>query len=226
MAERDRQWVDMSYSGISVGSSFPVSQRPIRVYPIAAMSRKNKGSAYPQMLDAITIILSNHEGENGLIHTVSYDLNTYLFDHLIQKHTNLITYRSSSDRQQKIDQFIYTVEPTVMLAPSLDRGIDLPDNTCRFIVICKIPFPSLGTKQVSARLYSKGGQLWYNVRTIRSLVQMTGRGMRNENDYCVSYVLDKQFVTLIWRRNKHLLPDWWKAALAMNSGVLTRKEKV
>lgn len=99
-------------------------------------------------------------------------------------------------------------EGHLLIAPSMDRGVDLPDDQCRVIVIAKVPYPYLGDRQVSARLYSKGGQVWYNVQTVRSIVQMTGRGVRHSEDWCVGYILDSQFREL-WGRARGLFPKWW-----------------
>jgi Rad3-related DNA helicase len=94
----------------------------------------------------------------------------------------------------------------------LDRGVDLPDEQCRVVIIAKVPYPYLGDRQVNARLHSKGGQVWYNVQTVRSIVQMTGRGVRHEDDWCVSYIIDSQFNNL-WSRGRGLFPLWWKEAM-------------
>lgn len=213
----------MNWAGISVNTSFPPTRRPIYVYPIASVTRKNQANAYPQIASAVQTIIGRHRGSKGLVHTVSYDFNNYLVQSVRGTPSiNPFTYASSESKQRAIDSFLYQPslqQSSVLFAPSLDRGIDLPQTDCRFIIICKLPFPNLGTKQVSARLHSKGGQLWYNVRTIRSLVQMTGRGMRSADDFCESYILDASFIDLM-RRNKHLLPQWWKDALVMDRGKL------
>jgi Rad3-related DNA helicase len=185
------------------------------------MSRKEQEVAYPQIAQAVGKILSLHPESKILVHTVSYALNKYLGDYLRStgEFLRVVSYNTSGDKQKAIDTYLYT-PGSVLLAPSLDRGIDLPDDDCRVIIVCKIPFPSLGDKQISTRLHSKGGQSWYSVRTIRSLVQMTGRGMRHQDDMCESYILDSNFIELVWRKNKHLLPDWWKSALVWDKGVL------
>jgi Rad3-related DNA helicase len=70
----------------------------------------------------------------------------------------------------------------------------------------------LGDQQVSARLHTRGGQQWYNVQAVRSLIQMTGRGVRSADDWCTSYILDSSYYKLA-KGNKHLLPGWWREAL-------------
>lgn len=210
----------MKWVGFTTPSTFPTTRRPIRIHPVAVVSRKNIPIAYPALTAAVTAIISKHPGEKGLIHTVSYDLNNHLLKTISTRNRNIYSYSSSSEKDNSVRNFRKNPSGAVILAPSLDRGIDLPNDECRYIVICKLPFPNLGTKQVSARLHTKGGQLWYNVKTVRSLVQMTGRGMRAHDDYCTSYILDKQFLDIIWRRSKNLLPQWWKDALVWNAGPL------
>jgi Rad3-related DNA helicase len=185
------------------------------------MSRRNEESARPLIASAVAKVAEKHLADRMLIHTVSYSLNTFVEDALRQTDQlfRIVTYHSAAEKQRAIDTYRST-DGAILLAPSLDRGIDLPEDDCRVIVICKVPFPSLGDKQVSARTYSKGGQQWYAVRTVRSLVQMTGRGMRSADDYCESYILDKAFVENIWRRHRNLIPKWWADALVWDRGIL------
>ena len=51
------------------------------------------------------------------------------------------------------------------------------------------------------------------MQTVRSLVQMTGRAMRHEDDTCEIYIIDAQFMENVWKKSKHLLPEWWKEAI-------------
>jgi ATP-dependent DNA helicase DinG len=210
-----------TWGGINVPSTFDPARRPIYIHPIAAMSKKNEDHARPLIAEAIGKVAARHPNDRILVHTVSYSLNTYVEDYLRQSNSlyRVVSYHSASEKQRAIDTYLAS-DGAIFLAPSLDRGIDLPQDDCRVIVVCKVPFPSLGDKQVSARLHSKGGQQWYTVRTIRSLVQMTGRGMRSQDDTCESYILDKAFTEQMWRRHRHLLPKWWTDALVWNRGVL------
>jgi ATP-dependent DNA helicase DinG len=210
-----------SWGGVSVPSTFDPARRPIYVHPIVAVTRKNEEHARPLISQAVEKVASLHPNDRILVHTVSYSLNAYVEDQLRQTDQlfRIVTYHTAGEKQRAIDRYIHT-PASILLAPSLDRGIDLPDDDCRVIVVCKVPFPSLGDKQISARIHSKGGNVWYAVRTIRSLVQMTGRGMRSSDDFCESYILDKSFLENIWRRHRNLIPKWWADALVWNRGVL------
>ena len=79
--------------------------------------------------------------------------------------------------------------------------------------MAKVPFPYLGDPQVSKRMHMPGGKQWYAVQTVRTIVQMTGRGVRSKDDWCATYVLDSQFGSNIYKRHKRLFPEWWREAV-------------
>lgn len=99
------------------------------------------------------------------------------------------------------------------MACSADRGVDLPDDYCRLIVVAKVPFPNLGDRMVSMRLHMGDGQTWYTVETVRSVVQMAGRGVRHKDDYCRTVILDSQFRDGLWSRGAALFPRWFREAV-------------
>ena len=84
-------------------------------------------------------------------------------------------------------------------------------------MVAKVPFPALGDRQVSERLRRPGGQVWYGVQVARSLVQMTGRGVRHENDWATTFILDKQFPRWYREAGRKLLPDWWIEAITSDT---------
>jgi Rad3-related DNA helicase len=125
-----------------------------------------------------------------------------------------LTYRNAGEREATLERFLTTPD-AVLLAPSFERGVDLPEEACEIIIIAKVPYPYLGDKQIAAKLYSKGGKTWYAVQTIRAIVQMCGRGMRSTDDWCDTYILDAQFKKL-WRDHGRLFPQWFREAVALS----------
>lgn len=212
----DLGW-DEPFELVSMGSTFPVDNRQVKFIGSANMSKRaveeSVGGELEKMGDAVVRVLNRHEGDRVLIHTVSYDLSKFLQAYLKTRTTRkLFTYDSSFKRESVLRSFKRT-KAGVLIAPSMDRGVDLPDDLCRVVIVAKIPFPNLGDRQINARLRStRGGQTWYNVQTIRSLVQMTGRATRHKDDFSVSYILDSQFRT-VWSKNPRLFPSWWVDAL-------------
>jgi len=204
---------DDEWGYVEVASSFPPERRPIYVEPTASMTYKNKDTSWPKMARKIADIIEEYPNERILIHTVSYAFTEYLQQRM-KANGRAITYRNARERVQALNRFKKS-ERGIMLAPSFERGIDLPYDECRVVIIPKIPYPALKDKQVNARLYQPGGKGWYILETARSLIQMTGRAMRFEDDECEIYLLDTQFTEQIWKRYRHMLPGWWKAAVRM-----------
>ena len=153
--------------------------------------------------------MRDHPNDRILVHTVSYALTRFLAGELDP--TRVLYYEQSSQRDSALAQF-REIPAAVLLAPSFERGVDLPDDDCRVIIVGKVMYPNLGDKQVNARLYSPGGQQWYCMLTVRSLVQSTGRAMRHEDDMCTTYILDRQFANL-WSKARGMVPKWWADAI-------------
>jgi len=209
---RDDEW-----EVVHVNSTFPPENRPVIVKPVASMTMKSKDTAWPQMADAVTDIIDENPGVRILIHTVSYHLTSFLIEHIdstTRNRDSIMSYTDAKMREGVLKRFLGR-DDSVLLAPSFERGIDLPEEDCQVIVIAKVPYPYLGDKQINARMRAKGGQSWYAVQTIRSIVQMTGRGMRSRTDWCDTYILDAQFKRL-YRENKRLFPKWWREALVLS----------
>lgn len=211
--------LERNWGVVSVPSTFAPARRPVYVSPVTEMRMGNKDEAYPKMAMGVNEILKRHPTDRILVHTVSYGLSGYLETELLDPTSRVFSYQAAAGREKAIQRLRET-ENGVLLGASLDRGVDLPDDACRVIVICKIPFLNLGDKQIAARLYGPGGQLWYNVATVRTLVQMCGRGMRSEDDHCTTYILDSQFLDKVYRKNKSLLPKWWQAALKFDVNLM------
>jgi ATP-dependent DNA helicase DinG len=196
---------------VQVPMTFPRENRPIKIIPVAEMSRKNKDEAWPKMAKTIKAIAEKHLDDRILVHSVSYDLTRYLVDFLPPD--RVVTYTSAAEREPALQRYL-SKPGSILVAPSMDRGVDLPGDACRVQVICKLPFPYLGDKQISTRLYStKGGQTWYLIQCIRSFVQMTGRGVRNETDFAVTYILDKAFQNNLYKKGRRLLPKYLDEAI-------------
>lgn len=200
---------------VSVPMMFPVENRQIEVVPLANMTNKEKEAEWPKMVQGISNICAWYPNDRILVHTVSYAFTEYLMKNTTREVRNrAVTYRTGKDRDSALERFRRT-PGAILVAPSMDRGIDLKGDECRVVIVAKVPFPNLGDRQVGSRLRGSGGQAWYSVQTIRKLVQMTGRGVRSEDDYCNIYILDAQFLRKIWNKTKMLLPGWWRESVVI-----------
>lgn len=92
----------------------------------------------------------------------------------------------------------------VLISPSLYEGIDLPEDHCRFQVLVKAPFASLGDRRMKHILdnYPR----IYELMTLLKIVQGAGRGVRTATDWCVTYALDANIARL-WRSPDNVWKD-------------------
>lgn len=202
---------------IDAPSVFPAEKRLIYYQPAANMNHNSKDAEFPNLVAAFDQILTQHPRQKGLGHCVSFS-NCDQIKKLSKYPERLITHREG-DRTSQLHRFMESSAPLVLLSPSMERGVDLPYDYCRFIVIAKVPFPYLKDPQVNARLHrsKSSGQAWFDATTARRIVQATGRGMRAADDYCVSYILDSAFGDF-YQRNTAMFPKWWRETLIMPKG--------
>jgi Rad3-related DNA helicase len=90
------------------------------------------------------------------------------------------------------------------------EGISLNDDISRFTIIPKVLYPNLMDKVVNARMKEK--PLDYQMQTITTIIQASGRSTRSEKDYSFTYILDSNFSSLYPRVSKHI-PKYFKESL-------------
>lgn len=173
------------------------------------MSKNRIKKTAPKTIPILKEILEKHKDEKGLIHTNSYKCQHFINNNLIN--SRLISH-NSDNRERILNYFEKDENPLVLVSPSMSEGVDLPYDKCRFQVIYKIPFPYLGDKQINMR--RKTDQKWYAYKTVMTLMQAYGRGMRAEDDYCYTYILDSD-INMVLKSPiyRSLVPDFFKEAL-------------
>ena len=149
------------------------------------------------------MILDKHKDEKGIIHTVSGSCRDYLIDNL---ESDRLIGHDVSNRAEQLEKFKKSDKPLVLISPSMNEGVDLPGDLCRFQIIYKIPYPDLADKQI--RLRANADEDWYDYKTALSLIQTYGRGMRFKDDYCITYCIDSRIPEFI--ASNSFLPDWFK----------------
>ena len=189
---------------------FPLHHRPIYYNPVVNLTRRTMDTELPKLARAIMDIMNAYPKDKILVHTTSFSIRDYLLRTLPTQ--NRLTSHNTANREQMLSHFKRSRAPLVMLSPSFDRGVDLRDDFCRCVIICKVPYISMGDPQVKARMKLPGGDRWYLLKAIQSIIQMSGRGVRSELDYCDTYILDRQFGSLRQRMGK-AFPSWWLSAL-------------
>jgi Rad3-related DNA helicase len=200
---------DVEY--IEMPCLFPKQNRPI--YDVSGkvgrINYSTMPTVKPKIKTYVSRILEKHKNERGIIHTQSYDLANYLYDEL--KDDRLFIPKGIG-RETEIERFLNDDEFSngVLLSPSLTEGIDLNGDLGRFCVVCKAPFASLGDPFVKRR--SEIDPQWYQIETLRKLIQSCGRVTRSETDTSVTYILDPAVAYLL-KRNVQYVPNWFYDAI-------------
>lgn len=174
-------------------SPFPVEHRPIYRNYSGDMSHGNWENEEHTLL--LHDILEEHHNEKGVIHVSSNKQAWWIRNELNQYLRRPLRVASGKRREEVIEEFENNNKNMILISPSVKDGVDFKGDKCRFQIIYKCPFPMLKGEQVNRR---KNKELqWYIYQTVMPLMQAYGRGIRNEKDYCVTYVLDKSFDGLL-----------------------------
>lgn len=194
-----------------IPSNFPATRRPVHIEPVANLTGKTMQEETPKLIKRIHSIINERPNVKGLIHAVSFKLANAIYDGV---DSDRLIIHDSSNRQDVLDEFMESTEPLILISPSLERGVSLNKDLCRFIIVAKSPFLYLGDRIVSERVYgSRIGKEWYAATMLSTVLQMCGRGMRSADDYCETFILDAQF-DRVFQQKPSYLPEWWKEAIA------------
>ena len=187
-----------------IPSTFKYDKSPIYYIPTYKMSYYNKSQDFPKIIQLCIKILSV-TNTRGIIHTGSYE-NARLFYSSVPKELQkrLFLYGNSKQKDEIMPQFKKS-KNGVLVGPTLTEGIDLPDDYCRFIILMKIPYPNITSKIIKKKIELFPN--WYNNTTSNIIIQSLGRGIRNEYDYCTTYILDGCFTNL-YQQTKEQYPKF------------------
>ena len=194
---------------ISLPSTFPKENRLVVIESVGKLSMKNYAENMLAMVSKIDEIIERHEGEKGIIHTISYKIAHDILEGSAYK-GRMIAPSSEDDKGFALQQFIASPEPRVLVSPAFGIGINLEGDAARWQIIVKVPFASLGDEQIRMRL--RDNNAWYSQDAANRVVQASGRIVRSEKDFGITYLLDSNFLWF-FQRNPSAFPKWFKDAV-------------
>jgi Rad3-related DNA helicase len=121
-----------------------------------------------------------------------------------------LVFHDSSNKDDVLRMHKESEEPTVIVSPSMDTGVSFDNDSARFQIIAKVPYPSLASQK--NKLRQKNNPDWYSWKTVSGLVQMSGRPVRSSLDYADTIIIDGSFGDVI-KHSSHFIPDWIQAAI-------------
>lgn len=185
---------------IKMDSNFDFTRSPIYFYNKRRMTYNQIEANLPWLYKTIDEILDKHPHQNGIIHTASYDLTMKIYEHISKKnHKRILVYNGTTEKREVIE-ILKRDKSKVLMGPSLLEGLDLKDDWSRFQIFAKVPYLSLSDKFVSTKL--KINPEWYREKAILNVLQGTGRSVRSETDWAVTYILDGALADLIHNNRK------------------------
>ncbi|MEM2925797.1 MAG: helicase C-terminal domain-containing protein [Methanocellales archaeon] len=114
-------------------------------------------------------------------------VNVHAYEYLPEQSRGLIPSRDEvrEFQDREIDYFTSGTKD-IIFTTKLDRGIDLPDEKCRAIVLLKYPYPKLTDPVLQAmakRLGNVAFNRYYEDVAAREFIQSIGRAVRSKNDF-------------------------------------------
>lgn len=194
-------------------STFPVERRPIIHVPTVQMNYRTDESQIKWWLERIDSLLDKRMDRKGIIHTVSYKRARMIIQN--SRHQSRMRSHDSITRAGAVKSFKESSTSLILVSPSVDTGYDFPYKECEFQIIGKLPFPDNRARVIRRRMETD--KEYSNYVTAQTLVQMTGRGMRAEDDKCETLILDNNIQWFMWQNRKHL-PKWWLEAYRQQGG--------
>jgi ATP-dependent DNA helicase DinG len=191
----------------SIGSPFNVKNRPIFYMPLGKMSFKQKEETFERYIPYIKKLLDKYKGKKGIIHTNSFELAKWIENKI--KDPRLI-FHDSTNKDEVLKMHMDSEIDTVIVSPSMDTGVSFDNDSARFQIIAKVPYPSLASQK--NKLRQKNNPDWYSWKTVSGLVQMTGRPVRSSIDYADTIIIDGSFGDVI-KHSSQFIPDWIQSAI-------------
>jgi len=199
---------------IKLESQFNFEKSPIYFYNARRMSYKHIESNLPWLIEKVNTIIANHKGESGLIHSASYKLSMDIFNGLTAENRKRVLIYNGTEEKRTFLEDLKNNTDKVLIGPSLLEGLDMKDDFGRFQIFAKVPYLSLGDRFVKTKMEINPG--WYRWKAIINILQGTGRIVRNEKDWGVTYILDGSLSDLIHNNRKSFPIEFMKRIRVVN----------
>jgi Rad3-related DNA helicase len=210
-----------NFNSIDIPSTFDFTNSPIFYIPDYRLSYTEKEMNFPKVAELIDYTINMYAGRRGIIQTGSYKFAKSLADYLgPAARQRLILYDDTKEKTDALEYF-KMCNDKILVGPSLIEGLSFDDDLCRFQIIMKVPYPSLADKFVKAK--KDINPAWYSNTTAISILQGVGRGIRNENDWCVTFIFDGCYSYLMRNAGNMFNNDFMKRIQVISPNSIVPK---
>jgi Rad3-related DNA helicase len=211
---------------------FPANRNPIYSIPAKGVSgneiridRHTNENDMLSWVEHIDTIIDGRLDRKGIIQTVSYQRQGFLFAH--SRHGNIMvgnTADPDSDTAiQVAEEFRKSPAPKILVSPSFSMGWDFPRSECEYIIVAKIPFKPQQSKVMKAR--ENRDKQYGAYMAMQELIQSCGRGMRSFDDRCETIIVDGHLSWFLYA-NKSLACSWFVNAVRKVNSIPTAPIKL
>jgi len=215
----------LDYGVVAVPSTFPAENAPICFPTKFSINMKNRKDLIPEISRYIDRIAEMHPEEKGVVHCHGY--NGYqipIYNHLASGTRARVLIHTTENRREVLDAFLQSGDSSILLSVNMTEGADFKGDLARFQIIVKMPYADLGDPWVKEHYVREGGS-WYNADALTKLIQACGRIMRSRDDWGVTYILDRNVLSVI-ERYRHMLPPWFRDRIAYSPCISMGDQEV
>jgi len=189
-----------NFEMIDILSAFDPENRIVKKDYVGSMSYKNRTRTFPALIDKIERLANLHYDEPGIIHTHSHYLAGDVADALRRRMGGRMIEQlpRGGARTEVIQRFLsggYGPN-AILVGPSMMEGVDGADDSCRWQVMAKAPWPHMKDPTVEylmKNLDRRWSSAWYTWKAAQITVQGIGRVVRSASDHGITYLLDSGF---------------------------------
>lgn len=196
------------YAHRDAPSPIPKERRPVLYKP--AKFKMNYQTDPKDIAGWINEQLTTHPNLNTMVHV------TYSLSRKLEPFFPNAIFNTPQNKEQMVERF--KVEGGLFIAAGCAEGLDLKGDWCRLNLIPKLNFPDRSDEGLKKRVALEGGEEWYDLETLKVLIQQIGRSTRGETDWSISVIGDPNFSRLFNKR-KSKLPEYFREALDWTGGA-------
>lgn len=200
--------LDGDYLQMEIPSTFPLDNRPVYYWPVGRITRDTSEALMPALVARMDSIIEGNLPERGLIHATSFTMAQAVMER--SRFKKYMRSHETRDRTKVAQEWLAGKGRPILVSPSLHEGLDAKDNSCRWQVILKVPWPDQGEPVWRARLNLDPSLYAYAAAS--GIVQMAGRAVRSPEDFAVTFLLDGTF-TRLYSQHPGFFPKWFTDAV-------------
>lgn len=202
-------------------SRIPVADR--RVTPLLMTGMSRKRANYGEWVTKLDNIIGARLDRKILLHTTSYDRAKAFMRMSRWADQGVLIEHASRGAEAAIQLFKASKPPAVLVSPSMTRGVDLPGDDCRTVIIGKWPWPSTTDPLVKARSLLDPEYAAYEA--VKLLQQEAGRAVRYVGDWCEVFLADGD-AGWAWRKSGHLANQWFRDSWGQAADMLPKPRRL